>query len=207
MKLLALTQKKSQNLVHLECIAVFLLMILPLIYWIIQIRSSHRILYQVSAMFTGWLIWTFVEYVLHRFWNHSKTASKNSPLMKSHQHHHTHPSEIHVTHAQRFYMILIGVLLIFLSLLFDYYLNFLAGFWLGICWFLFVHYFLHQPWSRKIFPELVSYHILHHCKQPDRCFGISMTLWDKVFNTGPSGNHSISQRIIDFYFNNPHEDD
>jgi hypothetical protein len=207
MKPIALNQEKSENLMQLECIAVFLIMTIPLIYWIIQLRSSNPFLFHALGMFSGWLIWTFVEYALHRFWNHSKTADKNSPLMKSHHHHHTHPSEIRVTHGQRLYMALIGILLIFFSLTFNIYLNFIAGFWIGISWYLLVHYFLHQPWSRRLFPELLNYHIVHHCKQPDRCFGISMTFWDKVFNTGPRGNTIISQRIIDFYFNHPHEKD
>jgi sterol desaturase/sphingolipid hydroxylase (fatty acid hydroxylase superfamily) len=51
-----------------------------------------------------------------------------------------------------------------------------------------------------VFPRLVRYHIIHHLKQPDRCFGISIIWWDKLFGTAPSNDIKISGRILDFYY-------
>ena len=120
--------------------------------------------------------------------------------MKSHHHHHTHPSEIRVTHGQRLYMALIGILLILFSLTFDIYTEFSRRI-LDRNFLVFIGaLFSSSTLVQKSVPELLNYHIVHHCKQPDRCFGISMALWDKVFNTGPRKNTIISQRIIDFLF-------
>lgn len=63
-----------------------------------------------------------------------------------------------------------------------------------------IHYCLHQQWAPKIFPGLVKFHIVHHCKNPDRCFCFSLTFWDNLFNTAPPDELTISPRIIDYYF-------
>ena len=63
-----------------------------------------------------------------------------------------------------------------------------------------MHQFIHLKLAQKIFRKLVRYHIYHHCKYPNSCFGISVPWWDDLFNTVPPAP-KITQRIIDFYFN------
>ena len=47
---------------------------------------------------------------------------------------------------------------------------------------------------------MANYPIYHHCKYPDKCFGISATWWDDILGTAPPNKGIISQKVIDFYF-------
>jgi len=197
-------QKTKIEFTQPNCFIAFLILILPALYWDIQLRDHYPMFFHIILFLTGWLTWTFIEYILHRFWSHSKKADNNKPIIRRHQHHHTHPTDIKVTSKQRIVMLMIGVALIIISIQMDNYMDFLAGSWTGFFWFFQMHYFLHQSWVKKVFPELLKYHIVHHCKQPDRCFGISATWWDRLFGTGPNENAKISSRIVDFYFDEHH---
>ncbi|PWT77909.1 MAG: hypothetical protein C5B59_02775 [Bacteroidetes bacterium] len=184
---------------QIKCIGIFFLIcIVPLALanWF----SENRLVFHIILFIDGWLTWTFIEYILHRFWNHSKSADKQNAIVQRHLHHHTHPTEIKVTGKQRLAMVLIGFVLISISSRTDNFITFLAGIWIGFFWFFMMHYFLHQRWSKKVFPRLLEYHITHHCKEPDRCFGISCTCWDLVFGTGPSSKKLISEKVTAFYF-------
>jgi len=191
--------KRTQIHQQLKCFAVFLVILLPVMYC--TIRFADCLSYAVTPVlfFTGWFIWTFAEYVMHRFWNHDKNA-ENSPIVQKHNHHHTHPTEISISGKQRAMMLFISLALIGLSLCLNTYLMFIAGMWTGFFWFFLMHYFLHQKWSKKVFPRLVHYHVVHHCKEPDTCFGISVAWWDILFATTPKKNKEVSERILAFYY-------
>jgi sterol desaturase/sphingolipid hydroxylase (fatty acid hydroxylase superfamily) len=64
-----------------------------------------------------------------------------------------------------------------------------------------MHFLLHQKAAQNFFKKLVKYHIYHHCKYHDKCYGVSVTWWDDLFGTVPGKSCSVSQRIINFYFN------
>jgi hypothetical protein len=193
-------QINSNQSDQIKCFFIFLILIVPALYWNHQLEHSHRSVSRFILFITGWLTWTFAEYIMHRFWNHSKSADNNSSIIRRHHHHHTHPTEIKITGTQRLWMVVIAIALFVVSVWTDSYLYSLAGAWTGFFWFFQMHYILHQTWARKIFPTMVRYHIVHHCKQPDRCFGISTIIWDAVFGTVPDKQLYISARIIDFYF-------
>jgi len=197
-------QKNANQFAQPKCFLVFLALMTPLVYWDSQLRYEKPVTFHILLFLSGWLTWTFFEYILHRFWSHSKKADSNKPIIRRHQHHHTHPTDIKVTAKQRSLMAVIGLALVSISFWANNYLDFLAGAWVGFFWFFQMHYFLHQSWAKKVFPGLLKFHIVHHCRQPDRCFGISVTWWDRVFGTVPSRNVKISPRIIDFYFNVNH---
>lgn len=196
---------RTQMYQQLKCFAVFGLIITPMMAGII--KFAHLLSYAFPAVlfFAGWFIWTFAEYILHRFWNHSKGV-ENSSLVQKHNHHHTHPTDIYVSAAHRVISLLIGVCLIGLSLWLSSYIMFIAGLWIGVFWFFLMHYFLHQKWAKKVFPRLVHYHVVHHCKEPDTCFGISTAWWDRLFGTTPKKNKEIAERILTFYYKKPKEE-
>jgi len=198
MKAISLNNRTQTHL-QLKCFAVFVLILTPVMYCTIQFADYLSYGVTPVLFFTGWIIWTFAEYVMHRFWNHAKNA-ENSPIVQRHNHHHTHPTEISISGKQRAIMLFISLVLIGLSLWFNTYLMFVAGVWTGFFWFFLMHYFLHQKWSKKVFPRLVHYHVVHHCKEPDTCFGISVPWWDIIFSTTPKKNKEISERILSFYY-------
>jgi dihydroceramide fatty acyl 2-hydroxylase len=185
---------------QIKCIAIFLAInIIPILSAVHF--AGTRSIFHIILFFDGWFTWTFAEYIMHRFWNHSKSANKQNPIIQRHHHHHTHPTDIKVSGRQRIQMILIGFVLILVSAWADNIITFFAGLWVGMSWFFMVHFILHQRWVRKVFPGLLEFHIVHHCKEPGRCFGISVTWWDLIFKTGPSRRKMISEKVIAFYFN------
>ena len=185
---------------QIKCFGIFGLLLTPVIILIVHYSQNVSPNFWLFLFATGWFSWTFVEYCMHRFWNHSETADKNNQLVHLHLYHHTHPTEIKVSKSQRALMIIICAILISMSILFSKWLMLAAGAWAGISWFFLMHYFLHQKWAVKIFPRRVKFHIIHHCKEPEACYGVSVGWWDRLFRTLPQKNKPIAERIIDFYY-------
>lgn len=177
--------------------AFFLTILLPSVFLPSLVRAHSPVAYHALLFLTGWFIWTFVEYILHRFYMHDRNS--HSALMKTHQHHHNHPTELLVTAVHRMAMLPILGVLISIAIFLNNYFTLIVGFCFGIEGYFLIHRILHLKQSEKLFRKLVRYHIYHHCKYPNTCFGISVTWWDDIFNTVPQ-NPKITQRIIDFYF-------
>ncbi|MCW3117201.1 MAG: fatty acid hydroxylase, partial [Chitinophagaceae bacterium] len=92
--------------------------------------------------------------------------------------------------------------LVFLSVFLDNYFTLVDGFVTGFTCYSFMHIMLHMKWSGKLFPQLHEFHIHHHCKYPDKCFGITFTWWDHLFGTIPLKDAAITERIRAFYYKN-----
>ncbi|HTQ65498.1 MAG TPA: sterol desaturase family protein [Puia sp.] len=187
-----------------HCLVCFLIIVSPAIIatWILRNISSAA--FHVLLFTAGWFIWTFTEYMYHRFCMHFHDRHQKKRITNSHLYHHHHPSEIKVSLLHRLLIAVIAVGLIILATILENYFTLLTGFYFGLSSFFFMHYFLHQPWSRKIFTTLVVYHIYHHCKYPEQCFGVSVTWWDRIFGTAPPKEAVIPEKIIDFYYNKKH---
>ena len=181
-----------------KCVIIFMSMILPSITITFFMRTFSEGLFHTLLFLNGWVTWTFIEYNLHRFHMHAKNS--HSVLAERHQHHHTHPTELSVSGVQR--IALIGLLLIICGIAFylKNYFTAVAGICCGITGYFVMHKVLHQKIAQRLFKRLVRYHIYHHCKYPNSCYGISVPWWDDLFRTVPK-NPKISQRIVEFYFN------
>jgi hypothetical protein len=155
---------------------------------------------QILFFILGWLTWTFLEYIAHRFWMHNKTAQKEKPALGGHMYHHTHPTELKISNSDRFLLLSIGlVILIIAFYLFNYFIIF-AGFYWGFLSYTFMHVMLHRKWAKNFFPGLLQNHILHHCKFSNKCFGVTVTFWDKIFATSAPRSYQISEKVISYYF-------
>jgi len=183
---------------QLKCFSVFLFIALPLPLTAIFL-VKNPVLFFILNFLPGLLSWTYLEYHLHRFWTHNKNANATEAF-KRHVHHHKHPTEIKVTSAQRMILLSVSFLLFSLSVIWNNYFTILAAFVIGFSYSFFSHWILHQGWSVKIFPRLHRFHIHHHCKYPDRCFGFSTVFWDVIFKTTPPGDAIITERITRFYY-------
>ena len=175
----------------------FIMTAYAMLLWLLP---TERWFLAINLFFSGWFTWTFFEYVLHRFWMHDKEKGDDSPMAQRHHHHHTHPTDIKVTAFQRSMLLLIVFALVSLSLWFVIYFLVIAGFVFGFAGYTMMHWILHQRWSAKLFPRMQKFHIYHHCKFPNSCYGISVCWWDLWFKTVPPGEPVLLKRIIDFYF-------
>ena len=146
-------------------------------------------LFALSGFLSGLLIWSFAEYVTHRFLFHAEPKSERWKRMVFlfHGVHHNYPRDpkrlvmtpfisIPVAIAS-FYLLhwLVGV---------PYASPIFCGFVLGYVVYDICHYVLHHSNSNNpILKKLRRYHLKHHFSQPQRGFGVTTPLWDYVFRT------------------------
>ena len=137
----------------------------------------------------GVTFWTLAEYILHRHLFHLEGQSKLIQAFHyaMHGYHHEHPTD-----ANRLFMPPVPALM-FLSLFWGmfylfigkYVWFFIPGFELGYLVYSFIHYSIHTRKAPKVLQALWHHHILHHYKEPEKAFGVSSRLWDRIFRTLP----------------------
>ncbi|HYM93571.1 MAG TPA: sterol desaturase family protein [Chitinophagaceae bacterium] len=199
MKTLTIYQKKSSLQELMQCFAWFASIISPLVLLATRI-SEHRIYFHFLLLFAGWLSWTFTEYCQHRFDSHGINTKDTAWQVKLHQHHHRNPTEIIIKKIHRIALFILSITLVCLSVWLNNYFTFLTGYLLGFSGYTFMHWFLHRKISARLFPEIRRFHIYHHCKYPDKCFGVTVSWWDHLLGTVPDNNLTISDRILAFYY-------
>lgn len=183
----------------LNIVLFLVLLISPLILIAASMRENY-FLFHSLLLFTGGLAWTGTEYYFHRYIMHSNDHSKGIAKSLNHTHHHTDPTDIRITTPHRIMMMAGSIILIVLSIWFNNYFTIFCGYFVGFTVFCLMHVILHHSWSKKLFPQLHRFHIHHHCKHPDKCFGVTLTWWDHLFGTVPMNEKKISNRILEFYY-------
>lgn len=147
--------------------------------------------WSVGALFlSGTLTWTLTEYILHRFVLH---YVEDHPVIQrwhnfAHGAHHDVPRDLRFVTASPFVTFPIAVLfwlLFWLILGWKWVWAFYAGFGIGYVLYEYTHYAIHRyPHPPLSFLRgLWQNHNLHHFKTPDKRFGVTTTLWDRVFGT------------------------
>nr|XP_027089116.1 dihydroceramide fatty acyl 2-hydroxylase FAH1-like [Coffea arabica] len=168
---------------------------LPVVCWFVSksIVMGHTLPQIALTVVTGIGVWTLLEYTLHRFLFHIKTKSYwgNTIHYLLHGCHHKHPMDgLRLVFPPAATAVL--CLPVFLQLfklistpstapaLF-------GGGLLGYVMYDVTHYYLHhgQPTS-EVPKNLKKYHLNHHFRIQNKGFGITSSLWDKVFGTLPT---------------------
>jgi sterol desaturase/sphingolipid hydroxylase (fatty acid hydroxylase superfamily) len=145
----------------------------------------------------GMLLWTFTEYIMHRFVFHydPKGERMQKFFFLFHGVHHAQPQLktrlvmppiISIPMAIVFYALfalLFGVLLDLPYLVAPTF----AGFIIGYLIYDMIHYATHHfPMRSRAMKYLKRYHMMHHFKTPSARFGVSSPAWDIVFKTKPA---------------------
>jgi sterol desaturase/sphingolipid hydroxylase (fatty acid hydroxylase superfamily) len=171
-------------------------MYLPLIIFLLYYSNKVKTLGVLTVMlsfFAGIFFWTFFEYIMHRFVFHfiAESPRLQKIVYVMHGNHHEYPRD-----KERLFMppvpslvlasAIFGVMF-FVSKLLGvnaFVFSFFAGFMLGYLMYGSMHYAIHA-WNPpfKWMKPLWRNHHLHHYKQQERGFGVSSTLWDRVFGT------------------------
>jgi sterol desaturase/sphingolipid hydroxylase (fatty acid hydroxylase superfamily) len=137
----------------------------------------------------GLFIWTFVEYILHRFIFHY--VPKNSFGLRLHfifhGVHHDYPSDakrlvlppsVSIPLATAFYFLFNALLPV------NYIFGFFPGFILGYLFYDLSHYAIHHfNFKGNLWKKIKQHHMLHHYQDPDKGYGVSSPLWDKIFRS------------------------
>lgn len=156
----------------------------------------------VDSLWTGALIytgaiffWTFFEYFAHRYLFHIDEYFPNSKFAEKmaftfHGIHHEYPRD-----KERIIMppvpglMIVGLLyVVFLFILGNYAYIFMPGFVTGYLLYTRIHYLTHTPPVPSYLKSQYRHHSLHHYQYPEKAFGITTTLWDRVFGTMPPEN-------------------
>jgi len=174
-------------------IIVYGLIVLLLIYNALFIQNIPLLTF-VGLFVFALFFWTLAEYLLHRYVFHWISEDKFVQRFHfvMHGSHHLYPRD-----TERLLMppvpgiimatILFSVFYLIFSLLGIPVLTwgFFPGFFLGYLLYSFLHRATHVVKPPKRFKFLWRHHSLHHYKYPDKAFGVSNTLWDRVFGTMP----------------------
>lgn len=146
----------------------------------------------VACFGLGLFIFTFSEYLTHRFFFHLKTP-KNPFLLKLlkrlHYDHHTDPNNLHLLFLPLWYSIpnLFVLALIFHSIVGNLWLTlaFAAGSKTMLFLYEWKHYVAHRPIKPKtnLGKRVKKLHILHHFKNENFWYGVSTPFVDVLFGT------------------------
>ncbi|CAH2041042.1 unnamed protein product [Thlaspi arvense] len=170
---------------------------LPVVCWCISksVWMGHTLPEIVLMVAFGIFIWTLLEYSLHRFLFHIQTKSYWLVLVGNTIHyllhgcHHKHPMDglrlVFPPAATAVLCVPFWNLVRALSTASTAPALFGGGL-LGYVMYDVTHYYLHHGQPTKEVPKyLKKYHLNHHFRIQNKGFGITSTLWDKVFGTLP----------------------
>jgi len=172
----------------------------PLVIWSIYIPVMMGLLYysffqlnfdtwRIGLTFiSGTIFWTLFEYLMHRFAFHFLAENERARkiVYVIHGNHHEFPRD-----RERLFMppvpslILASIIFFLMSMLMGKSVfMFFPGFVLGYLIYGSMHYAIHA-WNPpyKWMKPLWRNHHLHHYKNDNKGFGVSTTLWDRVFGT------------------------
>ncbi len=153
--------------------------------------------YVGAFVFGSALLWTFMEYVLHRFVFHFQPRNNTQWqlifLFHGIHHYQPHiktrlvmPPVMSIPMGLFFFGLFWLVLGVILGVPFAV-APMIAGTILGYVAYDVIHYATHHaPMKGSIAKFLKRHHMEHHYKTPDQRFGVSTSFWDHVFETEPT---------------------
>src|ERR1700744_4076410 len=139
--------------------------------------------------FIGLFVWTFVEYIMHRFVFHYVPKNKFGLRLHFifHGVHHDYPSDakrlvlppsVSIPLATAFYFLFNAILPV------NAIYGFFPAFILGYLFYDISHYAIHHfNFKGRIWREIKRHHMLHHYQDPGKGYGVSSPLWDKIFRS------------------------
>ena len=183
---------------------------LPVVAFMFDLAVRQRALAfgLVLGLFAlGILIWTLVEYTMHRWLFHYQPKSRWGKQLHFLLHgvHHDYPKD-----ASRLVMppiVSIPLALLFCGLFFVVFGRVapaaFAGFLIGYLFYDMVHYATHHfSMKRGVWLWLKKYHMRHHYDDDHVGYGVSSPLWDYVFGTraprpdAPANSLGDSRRFV-----------
>ncbi len=168
-------------------VMLFIAISTMLFYWS-TVHTDLALSSIVWSFLIGLILFTWVEYNIHRYVFHISTST---PLRKKiqfiiHGIHHEFPKDKERLAMPPLLSLFIAYMLLSLSKLIigDFCYSFMAGFIIGYVIYISVHYIVHAfaP-PHTIFKVLWINHAIHHYKNSNIAFGVSSPLWDYIYGT------------------------
>lgn len=168
-------------------VSIFILYSSGLLYWSIT-HTSLSGWVSAGMFFLGLILFTWVEYMVHRYLFHLKAYNEARAKLQYTIHgvHHEFPKDKDRLAMPPLLSVTIAtiLLLILKVILGDLVFSFLPGFLVGYAAYLSVHYMVHvyAP-PKNFFKALWINHSVHHYKDGEYIFGVSSPLWDYIYGT------------------------
>lgn len=141
----------------------------------------------VGTFLGGLASWTITEYLLHRFVFHYAAHSSFGKRIEYiiHGVHHDDPHDPLRLVMPPAVSLCFAIFVYGLGLALHGYdsLCFVSGWVLGYLYYDFTHYVIHRRRGFRGFSFQRRNHLIHHFKDPTRCYGVTTSLWDHVFRT------------------------
>ncbi len=169
-------------------ITIFIVYSVGLLYWSISYTSLSA-LWTIGLFITGFVAFTWLEYMVHRYVFHMATYTRFRQKFQYILHgvHHEFPKDKERLAMPPLLSITIStiLLLVFRVLMGDFAFAFLPGLLVGYALYLSIHYMVHIfPPPKNFLKALWINHSIHHYKHDgDYVFGVSSPLWDYVYGT------------------------
>lgn len=164
-----------------------------------SLRETHG--YFIVLFISGWLSWTFVEYLIHKFLMHELIVPGKKDTLFNHHEHHQHPNKIRVSYYHRAIIFIIGVAVIWKAYELNNLFTLFAGFFTGFISYNFLHFLLHQPYGKYFLPRIQEAHILHHTRYPNCGYSFSTILWDWMYDTLPPKKAVVTEEMkVKFFY-------
>jgi sterol desaturase/sphingolipid hydroxylase (fatty acid hydroxylase superfamily) len=163
---------------------------------ILNRRAFSNPLLILVAFLLGVLLWTFSEYMLHRFVFHFKPRNawqERASFMFHGVHHYQPRIKTRLVMPPALSIPLALIFFTFFWLVFGlvalphWTAPVFSGFILGYLLYDLTHYATHHwPMPFEYYKFLKRYHMNHHYKTPNARFGVTSPVWDMVFGTKPA---------------------
>ncbi len=163
--------------------------VIVFLLWKCLVYLEMNALFFFGYVFLGLFVWTFTEYILHRFVFHFYPKSSWGKRIHFifHGVHHDYPND-----AKRLVMppsasIPLALLFFFLFNLIlpiDTVYAFFLGFITGYLVYDMTHYALHHAnFKSPFWKKLKQHHMLHHYSDSTKGYGVSSDIWDNILGS------------------------
>ena len=161
--------------------------VIAIAVWLAGMRSQMSLVIMVGTFLGGLAAWTATEYLLHRFVFHYAARSRFGKRIEYiiHGVHHDDPHDPLRLVMPPAISLSIAVLAYGGGFAWFGYESFcfISGWVLGYLYYDFTHYVIHRRHGFRGFGFQRRNHLIHHFKDPHRCFGVTSSVWDHVFGT------------------------
>ena len=171
-------------------ISIFILYAVSLLAYSLIVIKTLSVGQTVLFFFVGIFVFTFVEYMMHRYLFHIRTGTPARDKFQYTLHgvHHEFPKDKERLAMPPVMSITISTILLFLFefIIGDFVFAFLPGFLVGYSGYLVMHYIQHIFKAPKgFFKSWWANHAVHHYKDQTKAYGVTSPFWDYVFGTMP----------------------
>jgi sterol desaturase/sphingolipid hydroxylase (fatty acid hydroxylase superfamily) len=172
--------------------SVPLIIFVPVIVYCFARSLQHppaTVLNYLKTLASGFIVWTFFEYLFHRFLFHfqPKSPSLKKIFYLLHEVHHEYPNDrlrLVLPPVESILFALLAYVIISSLLPLQMFYPFVMGFAAGYLTYDMLHYSVHhRPMKGEFAQFFKQHHLRHHFQEGDRGFGVSSPLWDYVFGT------------------------